>query len=75
MGATVIILSYLALFAFTIWQAVLVNDNVRYLHVWVNDFVTEPVARIPTNLYEGVKALSRKTIFYVEIHFVHSLPC
>lgn len=54
MGAVVIILSYLALFGFTFWQAVCVNDNVRYLHVWVNDFVTEPIARLPTDLYEGV---------------------
>lgn len=71
MGAVVIILSYLALFGFTLWQAVIVNDSVRYLHVWIDDFVTEPVARLPTNLFEGVK-LNCKDIPFSH-QFVHSV--
>lgn len=50
-----IIVSYVALLGFTFWQAVAVNDNVRYLHVWINDFVTEPMSRLPTQLFEEVK--------------------
>lgn len=53
-GAVVIVVTYVGVFAFTYWQAVVVNDNVRYLHVWLNDFVTEPASRLPSQLYEGV---------------------
>ncbi|KAJ6639630.1 hypothetical protein Bhyg_12377 [Pseudolycoriella hygida] len=56
-GACIILLCYFGLFGFTFWQAVLVNDNVRYLHVWINDFVSEPVSRIPTDLYEAFTLL------------------
>lgn len=49
-----IVLSYFGLFGFTFWQAVLVNDNVRYLHVMINDFVTEPASRLPSQLFEAV---------------------
>ncbi|XP_037044593.1 uncharacterized protein LOC119080385 [Bradysia coprophila] len=56
-GAVVIVLLYIGLFGFTYWQAVLVNDNVRYLHVWINDFVTEPASRLPSQLFEGFTLL------------------
>ncbi|CAG7724567.1 unnamed protein product [Allacma fusca] len=32
---------YLALIMYTVWQAVMTNDEARYFHVWLNDFASE----------------------------------
>lgn len=54
---SVIILVYGALLFVTVWQAVKTNDDIRALHVWLNDFVTEPDSRLNIDLHDSVSVL------------------
>lgn len=53
-GDIFVILSYAGLGIFTVWQAVQTNDDARYMHVWLNDFVTTPSAKLSTETYQAV---------------------
>ncbi|OXA63833.1 hypothetical protein Fcan01_01600 [Folsomia candida] len=50
----VIIFGYVALFGWTVWQAVRTNDAIRAIHVWLNDFVTGKEARLSLEVHDAV---------------------
>lgn len=56
-GDILIILLYVGLLGLTIYQAIVTNDAMRGLHVWLNDFVTEPNSRLSQDLHGSVSSI------------------
>jgi hypothetical protein len=59
------LLLYVGMFGLTYWQAVKTNDEVRHLHIWLNDLASEPQARLRSDLFDAVSFMQP---FILKLH-------